>query len=233
MQAVLQTIPYTPGMKAFLDKLQDHEAADSIIISDSNSVFIDWILTAYGHQKVFKQVFTNPAKYSDEGLLLIEPCHGHSCTSCPVNMCKADILSTFLSSSVNTKADGSSSSDLKTSSSVSSLSAHNSIAASTSSSSISSSSRSADCRTTSTRQYAHIFYIGDGSNDFCPSALLEKADVLFVREGYALDKLLRKQEEQTAADAAATPSGLKAQVLRWSSGEDILAWINSNLGLLL
>jgi hypothetical protein len=48
MQEVLQQLPYTPGMSELLTQLQSGSVGgvpcSSIIVSDSNSLFIDWSL---------------------------------------------------------------------------------------------------------------------------------------------------------------------------------------------
>lgn len=65
----------------------------------------------------------------------------------------------------------------------------------------------------SQHQYDRILYVGDGSNDLCPAQSLGPNDIVFVRAGYALDKLL-----QDAAVAAT----VTAEVVRWQTGIDIL-----------
>lgn len=58
-----------------------------------------------------------------------------------------------------------------------------------------------------------VVYVGDGSNDLCPAQAMGPGDLLCVRSGYALDKLL--------LDPAVAAS-VRARVMRWSSGVDIL-----------
>jgi pyridoxal phosphate phosphatase PHOSPHO2 len=65
-----------------------------------------------------------------------------------------------------------------------------------------------------------IAYVGDGGNDLCPAQkLLGPQDVLFVRAGYALDKLLKD---------AAVRASVSARVVVWTSGAEILAWLRAN-----
>ncbi|KAI6649531.1 Phosphoethanolamine/phosphocholine phosphatase [Oopsacas minuta] len=82
----------------FLSKQPDTEL---IIISDSNTVFIDSILKCHGVDKYFTRVYTNPAKFNTEGLLEIEAYHVNtSCPLSPPNMCKDLILREHISNSL-------------------------------------------------------------------------------------------------------------------------------------
>ncbi|CAD8200595.1 unnamed protein product [Paramecium octaurelia] len=42
--------------------------------------------------------------------------------------------------------------------------------------------------------YEKVCYFGDGKNDYCPGTLLRKEDIIFVRKGYSLEKLIRKKD---------------------------------------
>jgi pyridoxal phosphate phosphatase PHOSPHO2 len=48
-----------------------------------------------------------------------------------------------------------------------------------------------------------IVYIGDGGNDFCPSLSLKQSDLVFARDGFALQKLI---EKGLAVDPAEQPA---------------------------
>lgn len=63
------------------------------------------------------------------------------------------------------------------------------------------------------QHYDRIVYVGDGSNDLCPAQALRPSDIVFIRQGYALDNLM-----QDAAVAAT----VTAEVVRWQTGHDIL-----------
>jgi phosphoglycolate phosphatase-like HAD superfamily hydrolase len=45
-------------------------------------------------------------------------------------------------------------------------------------------------------------YVGDGHNDYCPALSLKPTDLLLVREGYALWKMLKRHEAEDSDDAA-------------------------------
>lgn len=57
-----------------------------------------------------------------------------------------------------------------------------------------------------------VVYVGDGSNDLCPAQRLGPGDVVMVRAGYALDKLLQDP---------AVKSTVTAKVHRWSHAAEI------------
>lgn len=100
MKRTMLTIPFTGGMKDLLEFVGKHkDLFDCIIISDSNAIFIDWILKASNFCQVFNEVFTNPASFDGRGYLTVENFHAHSCAQCPVNLCKRKVLEEFLESS--------------------------------------------------------------------------------------------------------------------------------------
>ncbi|XP_034427767.1 pyridoxal phosphate phosphatase PHOSPHO2 [Hippoglossus hippoglossus] len=177
VRSVMETIPFTAGMTDLLTFIsQNKSTIDCIVISDSNTMFIDWILHAAGLQVAVDQVFTNPAKFNELGYLEVQCYHSHDCDRCPVNLCKRKVLELYLSE----RSDG----DV---------------------------------------EYQHIFYVGDGGNDFCPTSCLRRHDVVMPRKGYTLEKLLAKREGQEH------DTSLRARVLAWSSGTDILQELKATM----
>lgn len=87
----------TKAVKAVADSANAH----SIIISDSNSVFINQILSREGLQAHCSHIFTNPARFDDSGRLHVNRFHSHSCQRCArsPNMCKGAILAEFVRNS--------------------------------------------------------------------------------------------------------------------------------------
>ena len=69
---------------------------DVIIVSDSNTLFIQWVLEKNGMEDMVKDVFSNPAWFDEKGYLRIKCHHDHSCKFCPVNMCKFEILQEYI-----------------------------------------------------------------------------------------------------------------------------------------
>ena len=84
-------------------RARNDDSTEAIIISDSNTVFIDCILDHCGVRDTFKAVFSNPARFDSEQRLRINHCHSHSCTTCAhsPNMCKGKILREYLSSTAS------------------------------------------------------------------------------------------------------------------------------------
>ncbi|XP_072321329.1 pyridoxal phosphate phosphatase PHOSPHO2 [Eucyclogobius newberryi] len=98
IRLVLETIPFTEGMKNLLTYVSRRkDAIDCIVISDSNTLFIEWILRAAGLQAAVDEVFTNPARVDERGSLEVRRHHAHSCPDCPVNICKREVLRRYLS----------------------------------------------------------------------------------------------------------------------------------------
>lgn len=71
--------------------------------------------------------------------------------------------------------------------------------------------------------YERVFYVGDGGNDLCPTSCLRGHDVAMPRKGYTLEKLLAKLEGQE------DDTSLKAKVIAWSSGTDILQELKASI----
>ena len=90
----LQSLPFTKGMKELLHFIAN-EKIECIIISDSNSFFINYLLE-FSNISCVKEVYTNPASWTDNQLLTIQHYHSHNCGHCRVNMCKGDILKSYI-----------------------------------------------------------------------------------------------------------------------------------------
>ncbi|KAM9765555.1 pyridoxal phosphate phosphatase PHOSPHO2 [Menidia menidia] len=102
IRSVMETIPFTDGMTDLLTFISENKSAiDCIVISDSNTIFIDWILKAAGHRTAVDLVFTNPARFNESGFMEVECYHSHDCQKCPVNLCKRKVLEQYLSEQAN------------------------------------------------------------------------------------------------------------------------------------
>lgn len=98
VRSVMETIPYTAGMTDLLTFISENkDAVDCIVVSDSNTLFIDWILQAGGLRGAVDHVFTNPARFNDRGHMEVRGYHSHDCRRCPVNLCKREVLERYLS----------------------------------------------------------------------------------------------------------------------------------------
>uniref|UniRef100_A0A0B6ZFU4 Pyridoxal phosphate phosphatase PHOSPHO2 n=1 Tax=Arion vulgaris TaxID=1028688 RepID=A0A0B6ZFU4_9EUPU len=93
----MSEIALTQGMKELLEFTSTAGCFDHIVISDSNSVFIEHILENKGLSSVINKVFTNPAEFDNNGCLTIKRYHTQDwCTLSTVNLCKGRILKTFI-----------------------------------------------------------------------------------------------------------------------------------------
>uniref|UniRef100_W8BJD3 Putative phosphatase phospho2 n=1 Tax=Ceratitis capitata TaxID=7213 RepID=W8BJD3_CERCA len=95
----IRCIPEVPGFVRLLKRL--HQATenkyDLIIISDSNTIFIQEWLDAHGLANCFESIFTNPAHFDDDGLLHVRPYHHQTeCKLSAANLCKGKILEHFV-----------------------------------------------------------------------------------------------------------------------------------------
>ncbi|XP_053453846.1 pyridoxal phosphate phosphatase PHOSPHO2 [Nycticebus coucang] len=97
MKRAVTSVPFTPGMVELFNFIRKNkDKFDCIIISDSNSVFIDWVLKAANFHDVFDKVLTNLAAFDSKGHLTVENYHAHSCNRCPKNLCKNVALAEFV-----------------------------------------------------------------------------------------------------------------------------------------
>ncbi|XP_066260154.1 pyridoxal phosphate phosphatase PHOSPHO2-like [Euwallacea similis] len=94
---LVRKIPEVRGMKSLISKLYEDLSYDVIIISDSNTYFIDLWLRANNLSSKVLKVFSNPAEFDESGLLKIEMYHlQESCKLSTKNMCKGMIMEDFI-----------------------------------------------------------------------------------------------------------------------------------------
>ncbi|EDW06406.2 pyridoxal phosphate phosphatase PHOSPHO2 [Drosophila mojavensis] len=94
---VIRCIPEVPGFVRLIKHLQKRLNFDLIIISDSNSVFIDEWLRAHNLSDCFKAIFTNPAHFDEHGQLQVRPHHQQTdCKLSASNLCKGRVLEHFV-----------------------------------------------------------------------------------------------------------------------------------------
>ncbi|KAM4744095.1 pyridoxal phosphate phosphatase PHOSPHO2 isoform 1-T2 [Anableps anableps] len=95
--SVMETIPFTPGMVDLLTFISENKSTvDCIIVSDANTMFIDWVLKGAGLRAAVDQVFSNLASVSESGYMELQHHHSHDCAKCPANMCKKKVLEAYL-----------------------------------------------------------------------------------------------------------------------------------------
>ena len=59
--------------------------------------------------------------------------------------------------------------------------------------------------------YDVVAYVGDGTNDFCPTLRLRETDIAFPRRSFSLDRRITKGRDKVAA-----------MVRPWDTGFDIM-----------
>lgn len=165
IKETLEEVPLTNGFKELLEFLHSNKNTfDSIIISNANTLFVDWILEKHGLKRVFNKVFTNPASIVGQKIQILNY-HSHNCLICSntsVNLCKKTVLLEYLKG----------------------------------------------------KEYGRICYAGDGFNDFCPTTILKKNDLVFPRKDFPLSQAILKRENQNSSD--------QAKIVFWTNGLDIL-----------
>ncbi|XP_071447513.1 pyridoxal phosphate phosphatase PHOSPHO2-like [Hetaerina americana] len=173
--SAVRNVPFTPGMKELLKWL--HEVnGETIIISDSNSVFINDYLQNSSLDKCVTKVFTNPAVFNDSACLEIEMYHYQDwCKLSTKNLCKGHILEAYIQERSKENVD-----------------------------------------------FPFVVYVGDGANDFCPSLRLNEQDITCPRVGYTLEKKIMNAKEND-------PGSVKASVVPWTNGNDIIDALKQRL----
>ncbi|XP_023335045.1 pyridoxal phosphate phosphatase PHOSPHO2-like [Eurytemora carolleeae] len=92
---LMGSLQFTPGMVELLKTSVEEHNAKIIIISDSNSVFIEHILEYNGLKHLVDAVFTNPAEWGEEGLTIKPYHHQVECELSTQNLCKEKIRNIF------------------------------------------------------------------------------------------------------------------------------------------
>lgn len=77
-------------------------------------------------------------------------------------------------------------------------------------------------RNTELIEYENVFMVGDGYHDICPMLRLEKTDFACPRLNYAADTKLGNTAEKISTN-------VRAMVLKWVDGDDLLNQIKRNL----
>lgn len=84
--------------KAAVRAIHECKTAESIIISDANTISIDAILEESGVRDTIKEIFSNLAHFEENGRLSVKAHHSHHCEFCKrtPNMCKSLVLKNYL-----------------------------------------------------------------------------------------------------------------------------------------
>lgn len=100
--SLIKTLLEVDGIKLLITKLHDNFNYDVIIISDSNTYFINsWLQVNNLTSKVLN-IFSNPAQFDESGLLNINMFHVQNvCKLSTRNLCKGMILEDFINDQSN------------------------------------------------------------------------------------------------------------------------------------
>lgn len=83
-------IPLASGMKELFSHLAD-DSYEVVIISDANTLFIEWLMDKHGISSQVDRIFSNPAEVTGEGKLTISYYHRQDwCDLSSNNMCKGE-----------------------------------------------------------------------------------------------------------------------------------------------
>ncbi|KAM9784053.1 probable phosphatase phospho1 isoform X1 [Syngnathus typhle] len=98
LRMVMEKLPSTPGMMALFQFLRNRPPNDFevVLVSDSNTFFIESWLRRSGARSVFHRIFSNPANFNRDGRLVLRPFHSHECPRCPENMCKQKVVREYV-----------------------------------------------------------------------------------------------------------------------------------------
>lgn len=98
----IERIPEVDGLKMLFKQLYDTGSVDTIIISDSNSMFIKFWCDHNDVSKYIKHIYTNQAQFNDDDVLKIRPYHHQvDCQLSSENLCKGSILEDFVRNQLN------------------------------------------------------------------------------------------------------------------------------------
>ena len=113
--SLMAGLELTPNMSELIRRSVEELGATVIIISDSNTEFIEHILKERNLRQMVDKVFTNPANWNSEGKLFIQPYHHQvqfnliirrlqetnlflqeTCKLSTKNLCKGQIMEDYL-----------------------------------------------------------------------------------------------------------------------------------------
>ena len=180
-QHMKQVKLYEQAIKA-LGAVHSCHDADCIIVSDSNTVFIDLILEGCGIKDLFKTIVTNPARFDEAERLHVEEYHSHGCETCKStpNLCKGRVVEEYRQQQQRQQEQQQQQQEPQQQQQ--------------------GQQQQQQQQQQQWKDYDRVVYVGDGRNDYCPCSRLTEKDVVVCREGYGLAKLL----EQPTSSCRAT-----------------------------
>lgn len=77
-------------------RLHEGGGVTQVIVSDANSLFIEWLLSIHGLAHCFDRIVTNPAAVVGDRVRVRHFHRNDACSLCPVNLCKGAVLQAYL-----------------------------------------------------------------------------------------------------------------------------------------
>jgi len=89
----IDKIDLNPGFAELLSTIRNNKQNfDTLLISGSNTIFVQWILNKFNLHDLFPLYYTNYAVPNLEKIISINPAHNHDCESCEDSLCKRIIF---------------------------------------------------------------------------------------------------------------------------------------------
>jgi 2,3-diketo-5-methylthio-1-phosphopentane phosphatase len=69
---------------------------ECIIVSGSNTLYLEWLISHHGLSDIFSNFYANIANTCEENFISISPYHKHDCDACDESICKRVLLGEYL-----------------------------------------------------------------------------------------------------------------------------------------
>ena len=95
----IEVLPLNQGFKELFEFIgENKENFECIIISGSNTLFVEWIIKFNKIEHLFDRFYSNIAELNHEILIKLEPTHVHDCEDCDFSQCKRILIHQYLES---------------------------------------------------------------------------------------------------------------------------------------
>jgi pyridoxal phosphate phosphatase PHOSPHO2 len=93
IKEIVENLEFNSGIPDLFDFIKSNKIYfDTLIISGSNTLFIDWKLQKHNLTDLFPVYFSNIAEPCEHQIIKIDPYHKHDCLSCDQSQCKRIIM---------------------------------------------------------------------------------------------------------------------------------------------
>ncbi len=99
IKAMVTAIPLTEGMKEvleFLKSIKEEKNLDCVLVSGSNTTFVQWVVEHHGLESLFKSWYTNISEPCEENILSTKNYHIHDCLICDASICKRIVFNDLI-----------------------------------------------------------------------------------------------------------------------------------------